>query len=241
MRTSPPPPVQADLPRRCTVEKEKEQQRKPKTVAVLGARRGLGFHIALEFASHGFRPVLIARRESALKEMAEDLAARGREADYEVADCADFASVRSALARVEERHGPLDVLVYNAAVLAPGSPAELDPEELVKRYRADVAGALCAVQAVLPSMKQRKSGALLFTGGGFGLDPQPEYLSVSLHKAALRALALALRKDLARDGIHVGIVNVKGAIGSDGLYSPARLAGLFHMLYESRDNAEITV
>ena len=211
-----------------------------KTIAVLGAGPGLGNHIGKEFGNHGFRVVLLARREDALKNYIEELNSTGIEADYHVVDCADNESIKSALAAISQKYGGVDVLAYNTAVLQGGSPLQLPPEELVKRYQVDVAGALCAVQQVVPYMKEQKNGAILLTGGGLALDPAPAFLSISVHKAALRALAAALHKELSGDGIFTGIVNVKGNIGSDDYYSPARIAALFYQMYEKQDETEIT-
>lgn len=110
----------------------------------------------------------------------------------------------------------------------------MSPEEFVQRYQADVAGAVCAVQQVVPSMKEKKEGTILFTGGGLAFDPAPEYVSVSIHKAALRTLAVALHKELETDGIYIGIVNIKGNIGSDNYYSPENIAKVFISFMKKR-------
>lgn len=211
-----------------------------KVIAILGAGSGLGNHLGKEFGSHDFHVVLLARRENALQSYVRELEESGIEADYCVADCSDNASIQSALTAISQKYGRIDVLIYNTAVLQGGSPLELTPEELVKRYQVDVAGALCAVQQVVPYMKGKKEGAILLTGGGLALDPSPAVLSISLHKAALRALAVALHKELCGDGIYTGIVNIKGNIGSNDYYSPARIAALFYQMYEKQEEIEIT-
>lgn len=210
-----------------------------KTIAVLGAGPGLGIHIGKEFGNHDFRVILLARGEDALRNYVRELSQADIEAGYHVVDCSDNLSIISALSAVSQKYGGIDVLAYNTAVLLGGSPLTLTPDELVNRYQVDVAGALCAVQQVVPYMKEKKSGAILFTGGGLALDPSPNVLSVSIHKAALRALAAALRKELSGDGIYTGIVTIKGGIGMDAYYSPERIAALFYQLYEKQDETEI--
>ena len=210
-----------------------------KTIAVLGAGPGLGIHIGKEFGNHDFRVILLARGEDALRDYVRELSQADIEADYHVVDCSDNLSIMSALSAVSQKYGGIDVLAYNTAVLLGGSPLTLTPDELVERYQVDVAGALCAVQQVVPYMKEQKSGAILLTGGGLALDPSPNVLSVSIHKAALRALAAALRKELSGDGIYTGIVTIKGGIGMDAYYSPERIAALFYQLYEKQDETEI--
>lgn len=211
-----------------------------KIIAVLGAGPGLGNHIGEEFGSKGFKVILMARREDALKEYVKELGGKGIDTDYHVVDCANNASIKSALQSICQKHGTIDVLAYNAAVLKDGLPTELPPEELAARYQVDVAGAMCAVQQVVPAMREKREGAVLFTGGGLAFDPAPAYMSISVHKAALRAFAIALHKELENDGIYAGIVNIKGNIGSDDYYSPANIAKLFYQLYTERDKVEIT-
>lgn len=211
-----------------------------KNIAVLGAGPGLGNHIAEEFGNHGFRAILMSRREEVLKSYTKELENKGIEADYQVVDCGVSESVRLALSEVSRKYGGIDVLVYNAAVLQGGSPLELSPEELSERYRVDVVGALCASQQVIPHMKEKKDGAVIFTGGGLALDPMPAFTSISVHKAALRAFAVALHKELEGTGVYAGIVNIKGNIGSNDFYSPGKIAGLFYDLYKERKEIEIT-
>lgn len=210
-----------------------------KTIAVLGAGPGLGTNIGKEFGNHGFRVVLLARNEDALRNYVRELSQTGTEADYHVVDCSENDSIKSALSEISQKYGGIDVLAYNTAVLLGGSPLTLTPDELVDRYQVNVAGALCAVQQVVPYMKEQRSGAILLTGGGLALDPAPNVLSVSIHKAALRALATALHKELSGDGIYTGIVTIKGGIGTDPYYSPERIAALFYQLYEKQDETEI--
>ena len=61
-------------------------------------------------------------------------------------------------------------------------------------------------------MSERGSGSILLTGGGFALEPNPEYLSLSIGKAAIRALALGLFDSLKEKGIHVATVTVAALV-----------------------------
>ena len=211
-----------------------------KTIVVVGAGAGLGNHIAEEFGKKGFRVVLMARREEKLHEYVAEMNAKGIEAEYQVVDCASNDSIKSAFDAVKEKYQTVDVLAYNAAVLKDGYATVLSPEELAERYQVDVAGAVCATQQVIPGQKAKGDGAVLFTGGGLALFPNSQFTSISIHKAALRALAIAMHDELNDSGVYVGIVNVKGNIGSDDYYAPAKIAELFYQLYTERKETEIT-
>ena len=72
----------------------------------------------------------------------------------------------------------------------------------------NIGGALVAAQAVTPKMEEQKSGAILLTGGGFALAPSPDYVSISIGKAGVRALAHGLFESFREKGIHVATVTV---------------------------------
>ena len=211
-----------------------------KTIVVVGAGPGLGNHIAEEFGKHGFRAILMARNEEKLQGYVSEMKENGMEADYVVVDCASNTSIKSAFDAVREKYGIIDVMAYNTAVLRDGLATAISPEELVERYQVDVAGAVCAAQQVLPGQIERGEGAILFTGGGLALNPVSQFTSISIHKAALRTLTVALHDEVKDKGVYVGIVNVKGNIGSDDFYAPARIAEQFYHLYQEKNEVEIT-
>ncbi len=61
-------------------------------------------------------------------------------------------------------------------------------------------------------MIERGSGSILFTGGGFGLQPHPDYLSLSIGKAGIRALAQGIFEPFQEKGVHVATVTVAGLV-----------------------------
>ena len=74
------------------------------------------------------------------------------------------------------------------------------PRDTFQEYphlAVNIGGAMVAAQAAAPKMMARGSGSILFTGGGFALQPHPDYLSLSIGKAGIRALAQGI---LSRSG-----------------------------------------
>ena len=211
-----------------------------KTIVVVGAGPGLGNHLAEEFGKNGFRAILMARNEEKLQEAVSQMKNGGIEADYQVVDCASNDSIQAAFDAVMKKYGVVDVMAYNTAVLRDGLATVISPEELAARYQVDVAGAVCAAQQVLPGQIEHGEGAILFTGGGLALNPVSQFTSISIHKAALRTLAIALHDEVKDKGVYVGIVNIKGNIGSDDYYAPARIAEQFYHLYQEKNEVEIT-
>ena len=109
----------------------------------------------------------------------------------------------------------LQVLHYNAAAIRRASLAEQPRETFVSDLAVNIGGALAAIQAATPHLAApgAESGpaSLLLTGGGFALHPHPDYLSLSIGKAGLRALALGLFENYRDRDIHVATVTVAGA------------------------------
>ncbi len=210
-----------------------------KTIVVVGAGKGMGNHIAEEFGKNDFRIVLISRNQASLDGYAKEFADKGMETYGIATDASDTKSLTSAFSQVRERFGAVDVLVYNTCILEGGKPTELTSAELMRHYQVDVASALhCALQ-VIPGMREKKSGTILFTGGGFALYPMPEYTCVSINKAALRALAVTLNAELSDDGIFTGVVTIMGNVAPGTHYDPADIAKDYWKLYTERKDVEI--
>lgn len=106
-------------------------------------------------------------------------------------------------------------------------------------YQVDVASAYHCIRQVANEEFGRKNGTIILTGGGLALYPSAAYLPLSLDKAALRAIAYALHKELQSQGIFVGTVTVCGAIGGDGFFAPSRIAESYWKMYNERSECEI--
>ncbi|MCR5750906.1 MAG: SDR family NAD(P)-dependent oxidoreductase [Kiritimatiellae bacterium] len=208
-----------------------------KTAVVIGAGKGMGNAIARRFAREGFKAVLVARRKEALESTVAELAKDGLAASYETADASDSNSLAEAIGRI----GTPDVLVYNAAFMAGGKASELTPDEMVAHFKTDVVGAQVAAKCVIPGMRERGSGAIIFTGGLFGVHPNAytDFACMSMDKSALRALALMLNSELKDTGVFAGIVNIMGVVGFDERLAPDKIADAYWELYSKRFDFEI--
>jgi NAD(P)-dependent dehydrogenase (short-subunit alcohol dehydrogenase family) len=146
-------------------------------------------------------------------------------------DAADPEGLEAALTRAADEFGAPEVLVYNAAVMGPDTPTKLDAREFAHTLAVNVTGAVVAAQTVLPLLRDGR-GSLLFTGGGLALDPSPDYTSLSVSKASLRAYVQALHKQQQGSDVHVTTVTVAGAIGGDNpRFSPEKLAAAYLNLH----------
>ena len=200
----------------------------------------MGNSIARIFAQHDFRIVLISRTKSSLDKYVSELAADGYEIYGEAADASDIDALTVALLLVSERFGAIDVLIYNAAYMSGGKLSEISPNEVLDHYKTDVLGAHTAVSVVLPGMKVRGEGAILFTGGLFGVFPNanPDFACMSMDKSALRVMAQMLNVELKNTGIFCGIVNIMGSVGENEKFNPANIAEKYWQMYQNKSNFE---
>ena len=183
-----------------------------KTFLSIGAGPGMGFATAERFAKEGFRVVLSARHEIRTKELADQLKSKGYKADVRIADASEARSITTLVADVEREFGAIDVLHYNAASMRKATIAEQPADTFNSDLAVNVGGAQAAIQAASAKMIERGSGSVLLTGGGFALFPHPDYLSLSIGKAGIRALAQGLFESFRDKGVHVATVTVAGFI-----------------------------
>ena len=158
-----------------------------------------------------------------------------------VADAADNETVTRAFDEIKKEYGVPDVLFYNVGVTLADADLkeEKNAELLMKRYQVDVAGAYHAMKQVLGEEFSRKKGTILVTGGGLGLYPMDEYLALSMDKAALRAMCIALHNKWKEQDIYVGTLTVTDSIIPGGKCDPSLLAEDFWKMYEERGECEM--
>ena len=179
-----------------------------KTFLSIGSGPGMGLATAERFAKEGFQVVLSARNASKTQELADQLKGKGYTAHVRSVDTSDPDSVAALVASVEQEFGAIDVLHFNAASMRKATIAEQPRDTFNGDLAVNIGGAQVAMQAAAPKMAQRGGGTILLTGGGFALQPSPDYLSLSIGKAGIRALAQGLFESFKAQSIHVATVTV---------------------------------
>lgn len=212
-----------------------------KTIFVLGAGNGCGNRVAEKFGKNDFRVVLMSRNEEHLADYEKEFTEKGIEVYTKAVDASKPYSVTKAFDELKTRFGAPDVLFYNVGITSLDTEIkeEKDVNLLMNRYMVDVAGAYHAVQQVLGEEFSKKNGTVLVTGGGLAMYPMYDYLPLSMDKAALRAMCLALHEELKKHNVFVGTVTVTGTIAPGEACDPALLAEDFWKLYTERKECEI--
>lgn len=213
-----------------------------KVLAIVGMGKGISYAVAEKFAKEGFTVAMISRNEDSLRSFQAQLTQAGHQAAIFPADAGDEASLNAAFFKMRDTVGAADVLFYNAAALRKEVPSHLKAAELMSDFSVSVAGALIAAQAVLPAMRARKKGAILFTGGGLAIKPYKDYASLAIGKAGIRSLAFTLAQELKPEGIRVGTVTVCGFVSAeDPKYNPPAIAEEFWKLYSRPKQQEVEI
>ena len=177
------------------------------TAVITGTSSGIGLAAAVRLAQHGYRVFAGMRnlgRADALRSAAADLPV-----EIVQLDVTDAASVQRAFSTIT-RDAPVDVLVNNAGI-GGATPLELTPEsEHRQMFETNYFGVVRCIQAVLPSMRERRSGAIVNVTSIAGLVATPNQVAYSASKWALECLGEALAHELYRFGVRV--VNVEPGV-----------------------------
>ncbi|HKW67349.1 MAG TPA: SDR family NAD(P)-dependent oxidoreductase, partial [Terriglobales bacterium] len=177
-----------------------------RVVLITGSSRGLGLALAEEFAAQGARLVICARDQRELETARVRLAARGADVLAVTCDVTVQDDVQSLVNQATARFGHIDVLVNNAGVIQVGP---LEAQSLTDFQEAmDVMfwGTVYPTLAVLPQMRQRRSGHVANITSIGGKVSVPHLLPYSCAKFAAVGFSEGLRAEMARHGIQVTTV-----------------------------------
>ncbi len=179
-----------------------------RTALVTGAGRGIGRAIALGLASDGVRVALLARSIDQLTEVAAAVSAAGSTALVVPTDIGDSAAVDQAVATVLAEFGAVDILINDAAVVAPlGPTATADADAWVAALTVNVVGPFRLAQAVLPGMIEGGWGRIANVSSSIAAHPAAMIgmNAYAASKSALEAHTLNLAAELADTGVTVNV------------------------------------
>ncbi len=168
---------------------------------ITGTSTGIGLETARLFAQRGYR-VYAGARSPAASEGLQRAVAEGLFITPIVLDVDQDDSVHDAVARV----GPVDVLVNNAGIGSAGAVELMPMEEIRAIFETNVFGAVRMLQAVLPSMRQRRAGAIVNVTSMMGRITLPCHGFYAATKFALSAISETLAMEVKRLGVRVAII-----------------------------------
>ncbi len=176
---------------------------KGKVTIVTGASGGIGLATAKRFAAGGAKVVLAARSAEKLNSLARELQSRDLDAIPVPTDMRDPQQVKKMVEKTIQKYGRLDILINNAGQSAAGRVADMSLEDFHQLLELNVFGVLYAIQAVVPVMRQTGGGLILNISSMVSKMHIPGLGAYASTKAALNALSVTAREELAAENIRV--------------------------------------
>jgi len=182
-----------------------------KVAIVTGSSSGIGHETALLLARNGFRTYASMRNLEKAKAISDIAKSEKLELYTIKLDVTDEKSVNDAIKIIKSDAGRIDVLVNNAGYGLTGSLEDLSMNEIKAQYETNVFGLIRVTQAVLPTMREQKSGIIVnisSIGGKMAMPLSSPYIGT---KFAVEGLSESISYDLEPFGIKVIIIE-PGAI-----------------------------
>uniref|UniRef100_A0A672T8N4 Short-chain dehydrogenase/reductase 3 n=1 Tax=Sinocyclocheilus grahami TaxID=75366 RepID=A0A672T8N4_SINGR len=162
-------------------------------VLITGGGRGIGRHLAKEFAVRGAKKLILwGRTEKCLKEACEEIALMGTECHYFVCDVANREEVYKQAKVVREKVGDVTILVNNAAVVHGKSLLDSDDDALLKSQHINTMGQFWTTKAFLPRMLELQNGHVVCVNSILSLSPIPGAIDYCTSKASSLAFMESL-------------------------------------------------
>jgi NAD(P)-dependent dehydrogenase (short-subunit alcohol dehydrogenase family) len=177
-----------------------------RSVLITGASKGIGYETALAFARAGYRVHATMRNPSKSPTLAETAAKEKLPLAVSTMDVDNDGSVCEGISTIQSQHGPVDVLVNNAGVERAGSIEEQSMDDFRATMETNYFGALRCIKAVVPQMRQRRSGAIINISSVAGSFSNPPMTAYCASKWALEAMSESLACEMKTFGVRVALV-----------------------------------
>jgi NAD(P)-dependent dehydrogenase (short-subunit alcohol dehydrogenase family) len=175
---------------------------------VVGVGPGNGAAFARRFAGDGYAVALLARSAETSRELAGSLPG----ARAYTCDVGDAASVQQAFDAIRAELGDPEVVIYNAGSGTFGTFDDVGAADFEASWRVNALGGFLVAKQVVPAMKSKKRGSIVFVGATASRRGAPKTVAFAPAKAAQRSLAESLAKQLWPAGIHVSVIIIDGVV-----------------------------
>lgn len=175
-------------------------------VLVTGGASGIGAEIVAAFRAQNAQVDFIDIDSDAGPTWAETTGSR-----FTFCDVTDIAALRTAIAKIQDASGPIDVLVNNAGKDDRHAMAEVEPDYWRRALALNLDHQFFATQAVAATMAERGQGSVIMLGSVSWMRGRPGLVGYTTAKAAINGLTKTLARELGPSGIRVNCI-VPGAI-----------------------------
>jgi NAD(P)-dependent dehydrogenase (short-subunit alcohol dehydrogenase family) len=176
------------------------------SVLITGTSSGIGLATALAFGRAGHKVYATMRQPGQAPELAQIAAREKLPIMISAMDVDSDVSVKEGIGRILKEDGPLDVLVNNAGTERTGSVEELPLSEFRAVMETNYFGAIRCIQAVLPTMRQRRSGCIINMSSIAGRIANSPLTAYTASKFALESLSESLAQEMKPFNVRVTIV-----------------------------------
>ncbi len=172
-------------------------------VLITGASRGIGKACAIALAQAGYSLAIVSRNQAELDTVAQEIKDFGGQAFPYAMDLTDTAKVASHLQHILAQVGPIDILINNAGMAYTGTLGEMSLDLWQRIMTLNLTSAFQCIQAVLPGMRQQKSGTIVNVISVAGKQAFPEWGAYCASKFGLMGLTKSLAQEERSHGIRV--------------------------------------
>jgi NAD(P)-dependent dehydrogenase (short-subunit alcohol dehydrogenase family) len=180
----------------------------PRTAVVTGASAGLGRAIAIALGGLGWSVALGARRTDQLDETAQLVTQAGGKPFAHALDVSRPESIDAFVAATTEALGPIEVLVNNAGIAAPGMVHEMSDEEHERILATNLLGPILLTKRVADLRRRGTPGDIVFISSDAAVNPRPYLGTYGVSKVGLEAFATTLALECEDFPIRASIVRV---------------------------------
>ncbi len=167
----------------------------PRTVLVTGGNRGIGYAIAEEFVSLGHRVAVTAR------------SGNGPTGTLTVrADVTDAASIDAAFTEIEQKLGPVEVVVANAGITKDTLLMRMSEDDFDSVVNTNLGGSFRVVKRASKGMLKARFGRVILISSVVGLYGGPGQVNYAASKAGLVGMARSITRELGARGITANVV-----------------------------------
>ena len=168
-------------------------------ILITGASSGIGEELARAYAKTDNELILLARRETRLKNLADELLPHVKSVEIVVVDVTQFDTLQEKIKHI----GAVDMVILNAGISI-GHSGEITPfKDFKNLYDVNLLANHAILEILLPHFKAQKSGKIVFISSLASLISMPSSKAYSSSKRALNAYAEGIRYKYKKDGIKV--------------------------------------
>lgn len=177
-----------------------------KVAIITGAASGIGLATVRRFHEEGAKVLIADLDGAAAGEAAQELDPSGSDVIHASCDVSKPADCAAAVEKAVSAFGGIDVLHANAGLPFTGEVETVDAETFHAVVSVNLGGAFFSAQAVIPFMKERGAGCIIFTSSLQGLIARPNFSPYTAAKHGVTGLMKGLALELAPSGIRVNAI-----------------------------------